>query len=89
MAISGMDEVKSSHPGVRSIRAAMEECLDCGTELTFSSKSEAESTDLPRLHQQWGAGLGGEDVASFPLKLADETVAIVRPWKHPSKVMIR
>lgn len=74
-AMSGVDDLRPSNPGVQSIRAAMEECLDRGSPIVANS-SEATDDDY-RLHAQWSHKSQGNPVASLPLIAMGKTVAIV------------
>ncbi len=74
-AMSGIDDLRGSNPGVQSIRAAMEECLDRGSPIVANSSEEADNDC--RLHAQWSHKGQGNPVASLPLITMDETVAIV------------
>lgn len=74
-AMSGVDDLRPSNPGVQSIRAAMEECLDRGEPIVVNS-SEPTVHDC-RIHAQWSHKAGGNPVASLPLVAMGETVAIV------------
>ncbi|MHC4854305.1 MAG: efflux RND transporter periplasmic adaptor subunit [Planctomycetota bacterium] len=78
VAISGMDEVRASNPGVRLVRAAMEACLDRREAVLFSGLLGDEEVENDcRLHAQWSRAVGGDAVASFPVLLHDQIVAIV------------
>lgn len=78
VAISGLDDVSPATPGVRLIRAAMEECLDRGDLVVHLGRDDDDDVeDECRLHAQWSASLGGDPVASFPLRSLGETVAVV------------
>lgn len=82
VAAVGLDEVRASNPGVKRIRAAMEECLDRGEAVVCAARTETEDEELPpeddcRLHAQWSAHIGGDPVGSFPLQFRGETVAVV------------
>ena len=78
VSVSGMDQVRAANPGVRLIRAAMEECFDRReTVLSSSFPGDEVIEDDCRLHREWRESVGGDPVASFPLFLQDEIVAIV------------
>lgn len=78
MAVSGMDEIRRSNPGIELIRASMEECLDRGEAVLCSSSRDAKGDeDDCRLHAQWSHSCQGAVVASFPLVFDDEILAIV------------
>ncbi|MEE9127676.1 MAG: HlyD family efflux transporter periplasmic adaptor subunit [Planctomycetota bacterium] len=80
VAISGMDELRASNPGVLRMRSAMEECLDRRESVLYAGglgQDEDTLEDDCRLHAQWSRVDGGDTVGSFPLFLQDEIVAIV------------
>ena len=80
MAVCGLDDVRASNPGVKLIQAAMEECLDRREAVLHHSPAEQapdEQSHDYRLHARWGRALGDKSVASIPLKLHDEVVAVV------------
>lgn len=80
LAISGLDRIAKQSPGVRHLKAAMEECLDSGISIacpagTGGSTGKAESGY--RLHQQWRAAVKGDAVASIPLRIGEEPAAVL------------
>ena len=75
-AMSGVDDLRPSNPGVALVRSAMEECLDRGTPIVACSRNNHENDDC-RLHSQWSHKAQGNPVASLPLIAMGETVAIV------------
>ena len=78
VAVSGVDEVRRANPGVARIRSAMEECMDFREGVIFGGAlAEGEAYEGCRLHAQWSTATNGLAVASFPLFLGDEIVAIV------------
>lgn len=78
VAISGMDEVRAANPGVVLIQAAMEACLDRREAVLFHGFVRGGHFEGDcRLHGQWSMALGGDAVASFPLFVQDEIIAIV------------
>lgn len=74
-AVSGVDDLRPSNPGVQIIRAAMEECLDRGAVIVANSQDR--DADDCRLHVQWSHNSQGNPVASLPLITMNETVAII------------
>lgn len=74
VAVSGVDEVRSSNPGVKAAAAAMEECLDCGEPIVCEGEPTHE--DL-RLHAQWRHRAGGGCVATIPMRDGEATRAVV------------
>jgi hypothetical protein len=84
VSVSGMDEVRASNPGVRLIRAAMEECLDRRETVLISGMVGDDLVeDDCRLHAEWSRSTGGDAVASFPLFLQEEVVGIVSVRNSP------
>lgn len=81
VAICGVDEIRASNPGIKLVRAAMEECLDRQETLLCAGFLTADaSTDLHddcRIHAQWSQAVGGDAVASLPIESGDRVVAIV------------
>lgn len=77
VAVSGVDEIRPANPGVQLVRAAMEECMDRAEAIVYSDRGEGGDEDDCRLHAQWSASLRGDCVASFPLVLIDEVVAVI------------
>lgn len=75
-AISGVDHVRPSNPGVLAIRSAMEECVDRGEPIVCRGR-DSEGEDDCRLHAQWSQRHQGNAVASLPLRFTDRTVAVV------------
>lgn len=80
VAAGGLDDVRAANPGVKLIRAAMEECFDrreivlCpGTIVTEDSPPQ----DDCRMHSQWSRSVGGDAVGSFPVRFEDQIVAVV------------
>ncbi|MFK7741460.1 MAG: efflux RND transporter periplasmic adaptor subunit [Planctomycetota bacterium] len=77
-AISGIDDLRTSNPGVAFVKAAMEECLDRGEAVAYRGREQdQEGLDDLRLHAQWSQQSQGNPVASFPLICMEETVAII------------
>jgi multidrug efflux pump subunit AcrA (membrane-fusion protein) len=76
-AISGVEDLRASNPGVAVVRAAMEECLDHGVAVVYSGRGAHTEQEDCRLHAQWSATVQGNTVASFPLVFMDQIVAIV------------
>tara|TARA_R110002072_G_scaffold41023_3_gene115690 strand:- start:13388 stop:15259 length:1872 start_codon:yes stop_codon:yes gene_type:complete len=81
--VSGMDQIRAGNPGVRRIRAAMEEALDRGGLTLWAGRDRpsienvAEAPDDPRLHRQWSESIGGDPVATIPLRAQDQIVGVV------------
>ncbi len=80
VSISGLDEVRHQSPGVRSIQGAMEECLDLGEPIVCQREGDGAEDGLKsghRLHRQWHGDAKGASVASMPLRMDGETVAVL------------
>ncbi|MDO8630844.1 MAG: HlyD family efflux transporter periplasmic adaptor subunit [Phycisphaerales bacterium] len=81
LSISGLDQVNGRSPGVASLRAAMEECLDAATPILHPHPADweqkSERPPIYHLHRQWHAAAKGDSVASIPLRAGEEVVAIL------------
>jgi len=90
VAISGLDQVYPSSPGISKIGAAMEECLDAREPICLlqaDEQAEAQSTSNYRLHHSWHADVGNGPVASIPLFAGDELVAVLSVNRTASGVI--
>jgi biotin carboxyl carrier protein len=76
-AVSGVEDLRAANPGITSIRAAMEECLDHRSMIVSSAGGGGGDGEDNRLHAQWSAQRHGNPVASFPLEFLEQIVAIV------------
>jgi len=79
-AVSGLDHVNRRTPGIISLQAAMEECLDAGCPIVFQRAGEWVDPQLASqhfLHKQWHASANGDAVASLPLRVQESVVAIL------------
>ncbi|MCA8949639.1 MAG: efflux RND transporter periplasmic adaptor subunit [Planctomycetes bacterium] len=76
-AVSGVEDLRASNPGITVLRTAMEECLDRGEPIVYLGLDDGQSTDDCRLHAQWSAETSGNPVASLPLICMNEVVAVV------------
>lgn len=80
LSISGLDNVYPKSPGVKHIRQAMEECLDRGEAICCQDEdkwSEESVATNHRLHRRWHEEAGNAPVASVPLLVGDECVAVL------------
>lgn len=81
LSISGLDQINKRSPGVTSLRAAMEECVDAATTLAYPLGDEWSSREdrppIHHLHRQWHATANGDWVASVPLKTGERVVAVL------------
>jgi len=71
VAISGMDQIKSSSPLIKCMGQAMEECLDRGMATVcqeYSGFDSSETATQYRLLRQWHEAAGGDPVACIPLR---------------------
>ncbi len=79
LSLSGMDALYPRSPGTRLIRQAMEECLDCGSAI-HSKPGNEWSSDVKRdyrLHRQWRSSIGDAAVASVPLEVDGQCMAVL------------
>lgn len=81
LSISGFDRIARQSPGVAALQSAMEECLDAGEAISHArteewSKNEPTGPDYA-LHRQWHKAAGGAAVASMPLRVGEDIVAIL------------
>lgn len=72
--VNDVVDLRPSNPGVRAIRDAMVECLDCGEPIRVAG--DGSGTEF-RLHAVWRHQRGGGVVGSVPLLVDDRIVAIV------------
>ncbi|MEO1617403.1 MAG: HlyD family efflux transporter periplasmic adaptor subunit [Planctomycetota bacterium] len=80
LSISGLDEIPKESPGTRTLCQAMEECMDCDSILCSQDEDRwagEESTSNHLLHRRWAESLGGEAVASVPLKIEKDCIAVI------------
>jgi len=80
LSISGLDNVYSKSPGVQHIRQAMEECLDQGSVICFQDEEKWSDESVSTnhyLHRRWHAEIGSGSVASVPLIVGQECVAVL------------
>jgi HlyD family secretion protein len=98
LAISGLDDVTKQSPVVLCQTAAMEECLDADVAIACPDIFDASKSAVSgyRLHQQWRSAVKGDAVVSIPLRIGDDTAAILsmrhredRPLKEAQIEQIR
>lgn len=80
LSLSGLDQVIPQSEGVRSLRAAMEECLDIDQPIIWQSPSAGTGYTNPNrywLHKQWHEAAKGDAVASIPLHVEGRPVAVL------------
>lgn len=78
VAISGLDDVNQRSPGVATMRAAMEECLDAGEPIVCQrERAWGGSAARWQLHEQWRASTGGDAVLSIPLRSGEACTAVL------------
>lgn len=80
LSISGMDNLYPKSPGVKHIHQAMEECLDCGNVICCQDEdkwSEDSVATNHRLHRRWQDAVSNAPVASVPLMIGNECVAVL------------
>jgi len=90
VSISGMDDVRSSNPGVKWIRGAMEEGLDAGYVIVFGGTEPdgAEDCDFP-LHRQWSQAVAGDTVGTLPIEYGGRIVGVVAVRQSPESGLQR
>jgi multidrug efflux pump subunit AcrA (membrane-fusion protein) len=85
LSMSSFDATYPRSPGCRLIQQAMEECLDFGQRIESGNRgdwSDPQSRRDHRLHRQWRAAIGDAAVASVPINVEGQCVAVlslVRP----------
>ena len=80
LAVSGADTVSERTPGLKLLRGAAEECTDLKTIVLDQNEPLEHSPDINqggRLHKRWRESTGGGCVASIPLILRNEVVAVL------------
>jgi biotin carboxyl carrier protein len=81
--LSGQDQVRAGNPGVRAIRAALEEGLDRAEPTLWAGREHRviddpdECPDDPRLHRQWSDSSGGDPVATVPMRDGGRIVGMI------------
>lgn len=75
-AMTGVQDLRAANPGVLTVQAAMEECLDRREPIAFAGREPQAEADC-RLHAQWSHSAQGNPVASLPLVCMGEVVAVV------------
>jgi len=77
-AISGLETIVENSPAIINIRQAQEECLDQNRRVIVqqsTTESAAESDGL-LIHRRWHQQASAAAVASFPIQVDGETVAV-------------
>lgn len=80
LAISGLDDVKARPPGAARMREAMEECADLALPICVQAEDPWRDDTITkpfRLHQRWHENAGRAAVASVPLMVGDDAVAVL------------
>lgn len=77
-AISGLDSIVENSPAVIDIKQAQEECLDLNHRVLVQEElSEADApSDGFLIHKKWHTQTSAAAVASIPIKVEDETIAV-------------
>lgn len=76
-AVSGLDTLIENSPAIVEIRQAQEECLDYGKQVLVQSRADDENqTARLLIHQQWLRQSKAGSVASIPIDVDGETVAV-------------
>ncbi len=79
-SLSGMDGLYPRSPGSRLICQAMEECVDSGRTIYSRASNDWSASELRqdyRLHRQWRTAIGDAAVASIPLLVDQQCVAVL------------
>ncbi|MCH7994273.1 MAG: hypothetical protein IIB57_07495, partial [Planctomycetes bacterium] len=85
ISISGLDQVSPRSPGVASIRAAMEECLDAQKAIAYPPPRDDPNSAGDahyHVHKQWHGAAKGDAVASIPLCIDGEPAVILSLRQH-------
>ncbi|MEP0846687.1 MAG: HlyD family efflux transporter periplasmic adaptor subunit [Phycisphaerae bacterium] len=88
LSISGLDDVRHNSPGAARIRSAMEECLDHGAFIAWSSPASIGADSMAgahRLHRAWSEAAGGASVVSIPLFAGPRIAAILSLRRAPDR----
>ena len=79
-SMSGLDNLYPRSPGAHLVRQAMEECCDAGEWICYQTNGNW-SDDKPntghRLHKKWHEQCGNVPVATIPLIVDDNCVAVL------------
>ncbi len=80
LSMSGSDSIAPRSPGVKLIRAAVEECVDLKKTIVDQAQKLDESDGIiagGRLHHTWRESVGGGCVASIPIFQGTQLVAVL------------
>jgi hypothetical protein len=80
LSVSGLDNVAVRSPSVIRLRGAMEECLDANRIIACQHEDEGSEPGSPDgycIHRQWQRIVGGDAVASIPLRVQERVVAVI------------
>ncbi|MCA9166521.1 MAG: efflux RND transporter periplasmic adaptor subunit [Planctomycetales bacterium] len=80
LCLSGFYHVYPRSPGVRVLEQAMSECLDAGVPICCQQDAQYSTDPLSSghaLHRMWRADVGNVPVASVPITVQGECVAIL------------
>ena len=77
LAISGHDHINTRSQGVRLIVDALEECFDAKRPIIYDPKPQDAGRSLHFLHKRWFWDGGKAPVASIPLQIDNECVAVL------------
>ena len=77
-AISGLETIVENSPAIINIRQAQEECLDQNRRVIVqqSTTESAAQSDGLLIHRRWHQQASAAAVASFPIKVDGENVAV-------------
>jgi biotin carboxyl carrier protein len=87
LSMSGTSQVDASSLGTQQLQQVMEECFDaadiCSIQIAKSGPEGISTGHI--LHKQWHADSAGASVASIPLQVNDEIVAILSLRHTPAQ----
>ena len=77
-AVSGLETIVDNSPAIVNIRQAQEECLDQDRRIILQEQTteSAAPSDGLLIHRRWHQQASGAAVASFPIKVDGEIVAV-------------
>ncbi len=86
MAVSGLAEIPKSTPGMQAVHQAMATCLDRNETSVFQDDGrlvdQCESSNC-KIHHYWNRISGGSCVATIPLRIDGECVAVLALRRKP------
>lgn len=86
-AVSGIDTIVQNSPAIVQIQQAQEECLDNGKRVVVQqalTESDIQSDGL-LIHQRWHQSNAGASVASIPISVDGQKVAVFSLRRNPAQ----